>query len=373
MKRILVIDANAPWVRSLLAAMGEGAEIRALNVHSSGSGAKVGWRRLFRWEKGREGWVEKPLLVPGWTRFPGLSAAILRRAVSRVIRRFGPPDATVYTLPQYAPVAQAFARKSQQIYYAHDPFRFYDWDVARTIELERQMLAACDGAFAISRQLTEELQAQSIRPVIYSPNAVSQSFVERLRAQAEMPEDLRRLPRPIIGCVGQINRSYDWPLIGALADGLPKATFAFLGPVFPEPAEIRRPMEAVMARPNVKWLGPRPHGQLPGFLLGFDVCLNPLAMTDHNHRRSPLRLYDYLATDKPILSTAVREALGHGDLVATFKSPQEGIELLNRMMAGDYRMDLPARRAYIRNNTWEARAAQFLRDVEALRQEPAAP
>jgi glycosyltransferase involved in cell wall biosynthesis len=317
--------------------------------------------------------VEKSLLVPGWTRFPGLSAAMLRRAVSRAIRRFGPPDALLYTLPQYAPVAQAFAGKFRQIYYAHDPFRFYDWDAARTIDLERQMLAACDGTFAISWQLTEDLQAQSSRPVIYSPNAASRVFMDALSAASDVPEDLRSLPRPIIGCIGQINRSYDWTLIGALADGLPEATFAFVGPIFPEPVEVRRPMEAVLARGNVKWLGPRPHGQLPGYLLGFNVCLNPLAMSEHNHRRSPLRLYDYLATDKPVLSTAVREALGHGDLVATFKTPREGIELLNRMVAGDYRVDLAARRAYLRNNTWEARAAQFLRHVEALPQGPTAP
>jgi glycosyltransferase involved in cell wall biosynthesis len=140
-----------------------------------------------------------------------------------------------------------------------------------------------------------------------------------------------------------------------------------VGPIFKEPAEVQRPMEAVMARPNVKWLGPKPHDELPGYLRGFDVCLNPLAITEHNDRRSPLRLYDYLATDRPILSTAIREAFTHGPLVETFKTADEGVALLRRMLAGEIRVDKAARMAYLQNNTWEARAEYFLAAIKEVR------
>ena len=102
---------------------------------------------------------------------------------------------------------------------------------------------------------------------------------------------------------------------------------------------------------------PQPHEHLPAYLNGFDVCFNPLAVNEYGDRRCPLRLYDYLATDKPIVSTGIREAFSHGGLVATFNSADEAAALIMRMVQGGYPLDLLARSEYIRNNTWEARAS----------------
>lgn len=363
--KIILLDGNAPWVRSLFAAMKDQASVYALNVRNMFHGPRPPLGRLWKWERQDDGLWIKPLLVPGWTRFRRGSTWIVRRAAIKAIRKFD-PDLVVYTLPFYADVAAALRGKVCQVYFAHDPFRFYDWDVARTMELEREMLTACDGAMAISRTLAEDLQKENGRPVFYCPNAVSGAFLEKLAAGGAVAEQLQSLPRPIVGCIGQINRSYDWKTIGAMADALPHATFVFVGPIIEPSPEHRGTIDEVFCRSNVKWLGPRPHAELPGYLRGFDVCLNPLAITEHNDRRSPLRLYDYLATDRPILSTAGTEALAHGSLIQTFSTVQEGIDALRAMLSPDYRVDRPARTAYIRENTWEARAEQFLSHVRQI-------
>lgn len=163
-----------------------------------------------------------------------------------------------------------------------------------------------------------------------------------------------------------MNKSYDWPLIAAMADELPNATFVFVGPIFNEPPDVQQPMKAALAKHNVKWLGPKPHARLPEFLRGFDICFNPLAITDHNNRRSPLRLYDYLATDRPILSTAIRKALVHEPLIQTFTTPSQGAQLVRQIQHGDIHVDMSERSRYIRLNTWEARAMEFLRHIESL-------
>jgi glycosyltransferase involved in cell wall biosynthesis len=359
MKRFLLIDGNQSWVRSLFSAMPNGLDVRSLRIMPGLGFSGPSWSRAV------DGISDRALKIPGWTKLPALSTSLVRRAVKKAIAKFN-IDVLVYTLPFYAGVAEHLTGQIAQVYYAHDPFRFYDWDVQRTEHLERKMLEASDGTFAISRSLAEDLRKTSDHPVVYSPNATSSAFVERLTDAGPPAEELTALSHPIIGCVGQINRSYDWTLIGSLADQLANATFVFIGPIFQEPPELRQPMEAILARPNVKWLGAKPHSRLPEFLRGFDVCLNPLAMTEHNDRRSPLRLYDYLATSRPVISTAVQEAFVHDGLVHTFKAADEGAAVIREAIAGRLPVDMPARCRYIRQNTWEARAMQFLQHLESL-------
>jgi len=72
-----------------------------------------------------------------------------------------------------------------------------------------------------------------------------------------------------------------------------------------------------------------------------------------------LRLYDYLATDKPVLSTAIREALELERFMGIGHDVSETVKLLEQMLAGRYPIDLEARRRFIVGQTWEDRAAQL--------------
>jgi len=156
--------------------------------------------------------VERTAVLPGWRAGQWLSTRILASILGRTIERFGVPDAIVYTLPQYAGLAERFC-SYRQVYYAYDPYEFYSgWCGTRVKALEIRMLKACRAAFAVSRQLVDDLQKLSQTPVHYSPNAVSQAFIEALRkAAGPVPADLAHIKGKIVGCIGQIQPdAYDW-------------------------------------------------------------------------------------------------------------------------------------------------------------------
>ncbi|HEY5912466.1 MAG TPA: glycosyltransferase [Verrucomicrobiae bacterium] len=381
---LLLLDSSAPWVRSLFSVLPGVPERRrrvlAFRVHS------LSYWLLSQPTDHRPpptdhrppstvhcprspALTESTLLLPGWTLSEPLSTALTIRALQRAINRLGPPEAIIYTLPQYAAVARHFAARHTQIYYAYDPYRFYTgWDPHRIDTLERQILHAVSLAFAVARQLVDDLQARAPAnlPVLYSPNAVSADFITQLRSHnLPVPADLADLDRPgaknkIVGSIGHLHPlACDWPLIQHLAAASPDVTFVFIGDSPRATRHPNQPHRAALDRPNIRCLGPKPHHQLPAYLHRFDVCLNPLASTDHNHRRSPLRLYDYLATDNPILSTAIREAGEHNGNVQIGRNPDELTFLLRRMLDGSLSPDLDARRRYIAANTWEHRAAAF--------------
>jgi hypothetical protein len=219
------------------------------------------------------------------------------------------------------------------------------------------MLNRADLVLSVAEALSEDFRRMTRAPVVTCRMATSREFIRQLAGPLPLPADLAAVPRPIVGCTGFIDSNYDWDLIADLARMLPQVSFVFVGGILDKSTNLRTKMELALAMPNVRTLGPKPHEHLPAYLNGFDVCFNFLAVNEYGDRRCPLRLYDYLATDKPIVSTGIREAFSHGGLVATFNSADEAAALIMRMVQGGYPLDLLARSEYIRNNTWEARAS----------------
>jgi teichuronic acid biosynthesis glycosyltransferase TuaH len=247
---------------------------------------------------------------------------------------------------------------AMKAYYVTDPFEYFAWPRAQTLEFERRVLEVSDIVVATSIQLADDFRTRVNVPVVHVPNAVSQSFLDALRRPLPRPARLGAINGPIIGVIGQINDSYDWDLLEALSRELPDVTTVFVGPVMRSETSTER-FDALVARPNVVWIGPQPHAELPEYLAAFDVCLNPLRRDERNDRRSPLRLFDYSATEVPIASTAIREASILSDQVSIIESAEHGPKLIRELLDGPT-IDLSKRQAWAQQNTWEARARVWL-------------
>jgi glycosyltransferase involved in cell wall biosynthesis len=250
-----------------------------------------------------------------------------------------------------------------RVYFAYDPYACYvGWDQAAVAAGERELLARCDTAFAISPALADDFRRLTDRPVFVQPNGVSEAFLTAFDRPLPAPGDLPPGGPPVVGCVGQISRAYDLDLLEDLVLRCPELCFAFVGPLFGEDALFQARVHRLFSTANVRWLGEKPHTDLPRYIQRFDVCLNPLRAEPCNDRRSLLRIYDYLASDRPIVSTAVAPALEHRPHVAIGRGAAELADLLHRPPAAP---DPAARRAHIRGHTWERRAEQFLANLRS--------
>lgn len=193
-----------------------------------------------------------------------------------------------------------------------------------------------------------------------SPTAVGEDFMAASRVQTPAPLELAGVRRPRVGVVGKINATYDWTLIETLAEARPDVSFVFIGPEQePDPANRER-IHSAFARSNVHWLGEHPHVDLPSYLNACDVLLNPLRVTDHNDRRFPLRLCEYLTTDRPVLTTKIHEAKWFAPHVAPFADPVEALRVLDGALAGEINVDVAGRREWLKQNTWDVRADKVL-------------
>jgi hypothetical protein len=365
---VLLMDANAPWVRSLFEAMPPEVTVSAYRPYGpkAAVGRPLGHLQSRLWRDIRPQWAERTFVVPSWSKAPRLTTACCKRVLGRRIARVNNP-VVVYTLPNYAGLARRWP-EVPRVYFAYDPYGCYTgWDPALVAAGERKMLAHCDAAFAISPALADDFRKLTDRPVFVQPNGIAESFVAAFDKPLPAPDDLPPGGPPVVGCVGQISRAYDWDLLDELVRLCPGLSFVFVGPVFPERPEDQARLDRVFAAANVRWLGPKPHGELPRYMQRFDVCLNPLRVEPCNDRRSVLRLYDYLASDRPVVSTPIASALEHRPYVEVGRDAGELAGLLLRACGPDRpTVDRGARRDYLRRHTWERRAEQFLTNLRTV-------
>lgn len=365
-----VIDANCSWIRSLAEGAPPGWRVRAYRIYSPQwlpNGSKD-LRRCFRSQQTDDRTDETLVVVPGWNKAPKLSACILRAVLGPRLRRNSGSSVIVFTFPFYSAVAEWIKAHFPFVplaYYAHDPFEFYAYPPGYIRMHEDRLVPLCDRVFAIAEKLREDFQARYPGVAIdVLGNALSDSFLHSSRKN-EQDEELRRIRvagRPIVGVVGQINKSYDWDLLEGAAEENTQTQFVFIGNLFEE-GEATARIRTFLHRSNVHWLGPKPHGSLKGYMEGCDILLNPLQVNAQNDRRDTLRLYDYLSTKATVVSTAIDGAKRHGDLVKVIASKCAMISFLGRRPAAVSDQEVARRRAYLAENTWASRGRQL---TEAL-------
>ena len=121
--------------------------------------------------------------------------------------------------------------------------------------------------------------------------------------------------------------------------------------------------------PNVHLLGLRPRSDLAAYMRAADVCLIPYVTTALTRSISPLKLNEYLAAGRPVVSTPFSSALdGYEDCVAVV--PDHGFLDAVRSVLADEGRDAPAavecRLAKARANSWEARADRVAELIEEV-------
>jgi teichuronic acid biosynthesis glycosyltransferase TuaH len=184
----------------------------------------------------------------------------------------------------------------QRLFYATDDFvagaGLMGTDAAWLARRQRRQLELADTVVAISPALRDGW-AESRPDIHMIPNGCEPEHYAGVDA-LPAPDDIR-LPRPIAGFVGHMSERIDLAMLEAVA-----ATGTSLLLVGPRQStfEIAR-MDALLARPNVRWVGPKAFAELPPYLGAIDVGVTPYQRSDFNRASFPLKTLEYLAAGRP--------------------------------------------------------------------------
>jgi UDP-galactopyranose mutase len=119
-------------------------------------------------------------------------------------------------------------------------------------------------------------------------------------------------------------------------------------------------------RPNLHYLGQRAYEDLPGYLAGFDTCLLPFARNEATRFISPTKTLEYMAAEKPIVSTPIPDvADAYADVVYLADGPAEFVAACERALAeepAERESRAEAMRRVLQRTSWAT-------TVEAMRRE----
>jgi glycosyltransferase involved in cell wall biosynthesis len=313
-------------------------------------------------------WVyHDPYYAPFAGRLSGgsLTRALRRRAMLRTFHDLGVGSPILWLLRPFQADQIGQLGEKLIVYHVTDEYRAYPHYADRTAfqQEEEALLRRADLVIVTAPALLANRRPLNPRTYVV-PNAVDyQGFQEALvQHRTDTSDNLCTswLPRPRIGYVGALNEKVDYVLLADVARLRADWQIALIGAtellIQPDKANVLRGL------PNVHWFGHRPVAQLPPIIADLDVCVLPYEINDWTGGIDSLKLYEYLACGRPVVSTDIPTARTFAGLVRVAHGPAEFVLQVEAALSENDRVLTERRKAVAAANTWEHRVAQ----IEAL-------
>lgn len=111
----------------------------------------------------------------------------------------------------------------------------------------------------------------------------------------------------------------------------------------------------LLALPGIEHRGEVPHAELSCALKGADALVIPYRLNALTRGISPAKIYECLATGKPVVATPLPELEALPDHVYLAEGPEGFLEVLRRLPVLETEEKVRARVELARENSWEAR------------------
>ncbi len=299
---------------------------------------------------------------------------VLRELLGKYLQAHGIDD---YWLWFYTPMAMPMAAElapSGIIYDCMDELSAFKDAPRQLLQRENALLHEADLVFTGGRSLYQAKRERNERVHCF-PSSVDAAHFSRARRDPAAPHvdppAQAGIGRPRLGFFGVVDERIDLGLLASLAHARRDWQIVMVGPVVKiDPATLPRPG-------NIHWLGQQSYAELPDFVAGWDVCLLPFAMNEATRFISPTKTLEYLAADRPTVSTPIRDVVdSYAHCVAIAGDTAEFVAACERALNAtpdERERESAARAAVVAQTSWdrtvEAMAA-LIEERAAARQGP---
>lgn len=283
----------------------------------------------------------------------------------RMVKELGIDLVLLYNIPQYQ--FMSLGKQAKVVFdYADDYIDMLSFELGKLDNpiargLGSAMLESMMTRSDLVLSVSHELAKNALGNVAVLPNGVALSKVEDQLAGIEPPAPNER---PVVGFLGAFEYFIDFDAILAAAQRLPAVDFVLIG----GGREWQRVKDDAAQRglKNVSLPGPVPHAEIFQHINRWDICLNVFKKIPVSHRACPIKLFEYMALEKPVISTRLHELvhIDNGDQPIVYYG-DHGAELAERVQEildkPEEAKAMAARgAAAVRDRyTWEGIAHQF--------------
>ncbi len=275
--------------------------------------------------------VACPHLPPSWNTNPELPN-LLRQYAHQAIKdmnengEFDKPLIWYYS-PMDAAWTLGHFENRGIIYDSMDELSQFTGAPPSLIANEKRLMDHSDVVFTGGYELYLKKKEQHPNVHFFGCGVEFNHFAQAGDPATSIPPDIDFMNRPVLGWFGVVDERVDYNMVGEMARMRPEWSFAMVGPV------VKVDPNLLPHFPNLYWLGGRDYSVLPNYCRAFDVNMMCFAINAATQFINPTKALEYLATGKPVVSTAVKDVVTqYSDLVEIVKTPEEFVYAAERAM-----------------------------------------
>ncbi|WP_410769029.1 glycosyltransferase [Fontibacillus sp. BL9] len=271
----------------------------------------------------------------------------LRWSIEHVKAKFNVSQMiSIVDLPFWTPLVENL-EQNKIIYDCMDDHSGFSTNSPSMLLQEDRLIRSSDLVLASSQLLYDKLSAIH-SSVFLLRNAAD---VQHFNAIGVAPaSELEGVKGPVIGYYGAISDWFDIHLIQELALRRPDWNFVLIGHTFGCDISLVEGMD------NVMLLGEQPYHRLPSFLCRFDAALIPFKENALTKATNPVKLYEYLAAGKPVISSYLPELTAVAPhLVSMVSGPDAFEQAIGKALELNEPEQPALKRQFAQLHSWEHR------------------
>lgn len=259
--------------------------------------------------------------------------------------------------PYFAQELPADIAPLLHIYHCIDDISQEPYTARHGVRLESEAVRKADIVTVTAHQLKRIYEKENPNIHILHNAVDISTFRKATEKKLDRPKELEGIKGKIIGFTGNLDHvRIDYKLIKKVALAHPDKTLVLVGPV-----NSREIYElGIDQLPNVVLTGSKPHEELPGYLQHFDCALIPFLCNKLTESIYPLKINEYLAAGKAVVSTSFSEDIkSFGKYIYLAQDQEDFLRLINQAIDESNGRMFEERVNIALQNTWEARVNEF--------------
>lgn len=283
------------------------------------------------------------------------SSSMVARAIRQAMQHLGMRN-VLYWVSFDVPLGTRLIGKLGErmvVYHCFDEIAAQPYVSVHGTRLEPELMERSDVVFTTS--ITLQRSREHLHPHChFVPNGVDFGhYAKALDPHTMVPDDLRAIPGPIVGYLGNFESRIDFELLEGIAAARPDWSLVLIGP---SKGMYTQKLRALGRYPNVHVLGPRPASEAPGYLKGFDVGLIPFVQSDQTRAIYPLKLNEYLASGRPVVKTPFAPLPEFEAVTWTADGVYDTVRAIEEALVSHHPEEVHARLELARHHDWDERA-----------------
>lgn len=282
--------------------------------------------------------------------FNAFNAFFIKNAILKAMKTLGMTAPTVVNAfnPSLGSLLAGKLNESKLIYYCYDEIGAATWASRHGERLETAFLKKADAIIVTSQGLFDKKSKQKT-PCFLIKNGVDYDLFSR-KTSISQSIPLEK-DKKTIGYLGSVDERVDYALLEKLISTTPQYNYVFVGRVTQSAYEKR-----LSVFPNVHIVGSQPPTTLPAWVQQFDVCLIPFLKNELTAGIYPLKINEYLAAGKPVLTTRFSNLSDFESVVHIANDDNDFLQLAQQ---GFSNTDAERLKLFASQNSWASRSIEF--------------